>query len=201
VTTRMVPATILVLFFFAFGCNRTEKRFVQTVATEQSSLPQTVSLNPGDPLPPFAVGGWIHGPRPELKAPGSRLQVVDVWAAWCPYCRESAPGLVRLHQKYADRGVRFVSVTNMGPAAAKAFVDQFKVPWPNGYGLTDEAMTALGASSGMAMSGYEIAPVLYLVDREGRIRWTDRQGRFRHVATEEWERKLDEAIEAALQDR
>jgi thiol-disulfide isomerase/thioredoxin len=155
---------------------------------------KTTSLKVGDLLPAVAPDGWIKGPPPSPASPGLSLLVVDVWAAWCPYCRQTAPGLVRLHRKHADRGVHFLSVTSMGREPAQAFSDQFQIPWPSGYGLSEEGVVALGAGSGVAGPGYEIAPVLYIVGPDGRIRWADQQGRFLHKSPEVWERELDEAI-------
>lgn len=165
---------------------------------EPSPLPKTAQLSPGEPLPPIPAEGWINGPPSPAGSPGFRLGVIDVWAAWCPFCRQNAPGLIRLHQKYAARGVAFTSVTSMGRQPAEVFANEFKVPWPSGYGLTSAGVAALGAGSGMAAPGYEIAPVIYLVGPDGRVRWSDRQGRFRHTAPDAWERELDEAIAAAL---
>ena len=46
--------------------------------------------------------------------------------------------------------------------------------------------------------GYEIAPVVYLVGPNGKVLWTDRQGRHKRVLPAEWEAELDAAIETAL---
>lgn len=164
-------------------------------STHAAPVPRTEPLKPGDPLPKYLVEGWLNGAPPAEPAP---LLVLDVWAAWCPYCRESAPSLVRLREKFPH--VRFISVTNMSREAAELFANQFKITWPNGYGLSTESISALGAASGMSgPAGYEIAPVLYIVSREHRIIRADQQGRFKHQKPEEWERDMEAAIRTALQ--
>lgn len=169
-------------------------------AVQPSNPPPTTDpISPGDSFPPLQVKGWVHGPPPAMNAPGVRLTVVDVWASWCPYCREAAPGLVRVYHKYADRGVSFVSVTNMPEVTASIFSREFGAPWPSGYDLSPDGIAALRANSGMPTPGYEIAPTVYLVGPDGRIRWSDR-GRFRHTNAGDWERALDAAVAAALDD-
>lgn len=160
-------------------------------------IPASPPLKVGDVLPPLVAAGWVNGPPPE---PGRGLLLVDLWAHWCPYCRTGAPGLVHLHRKYAGRGVAFVSLTNMTRESVEAFVKQFSIPWPNGYGATPETVTALGAGSGMAMGAYGVAPTVYLVDPDGRVRWTDDRGRYTHRDIARWGKEMEAAIEAALAD-
>lgn len=198
-TGRLGPAALLVaIILLPAGCGQPQGELPVPPAPEPSPLPRTAQLSPGDPLPPIPAEGWINGPPLPAGSPGLRLTVLDVWAAWCPYCRQNAPGLIRLHQKYSDRGVTFISITNMDRQSAGAFANEFEVTWPSGYGLTSAGVVALGAGSGMAAPGYEIAPVIYLVGSDDRVRWSDRQGRFRHTAPGDWERELDAAIAAAL---
>jgi thiol-disulfide isomerase/thioredoxin len=157
-------------------------------------------LDVGALLPEWKVDGWVNGDPPAPAANGVQLLVVDIWAHWCPYCRKAAPDLVRLHEKYSARGVKFVSVTSMGREAVEAFVGQFSIPWSSGYGMADPMILALGAKNAMPTPGYEVAPTLYLVGRDGRIHWCDSQGRFRHVESPVWIEQLDKAIAAALSE-
>src|SRR5439155_18777796 len=67
-------------------------------------------LQPGEHAPPIAAGGWLNGDPP---SPGAALTVVDFWASWCPFCKQTAPDLAALHAKYAPRGVAFVGLSTM----------------------------------------------------------------------------------------
>ena len=83
------------------------------------SLPEgdypTGVLAIGSQTPPLEATGWLNGtPRVEH----AKLTVIDLWSAWCPFCRATAPGLVRTYDKYAGRGVEFVSVTTMPEATS-----------------------------------------------------------------------------------
>ena len=178
------------------GCGRAPT--VADVSTPYTPVSSAVALDVGDPFPVLRPEGWLNGPPPPTGDAGVKLVVMDVWAHWCPLCREGAPSLIRLHKKYAGRGVVFVSVTNMKEEYTKAFVDEFSIPWPSGYSLPTATLPELGASSGISMEGYAVAPVVYLLGPDGKIRWTDRQARLRHVKVEDWERDLDAVIGSAL---
>jgi thiol-disulfide isomerase/thioredoxin len=46
-----------------------------------------------------------------VRAPGSKVVLLNLWASWCGPCREEFPDLVRLQKKYADRGLKIVFVS------------------------------------------------------------------------------------------
>jgi hypothetical protein len=85
--------------------------------------------------------------------------------------------------------------------SAEAFVEPLHIPWPSGYGVTQEALADLGAyGADRPLPGYEATPTLYVVGADGRVRWHDRQQRLRHQDTAGLLRELDAAIERALVD-
>jgi thiol-disulfide isomerase/thioredoxin len=161
-------------------------------------VPDVPPLKAGDVLPPLEAKGWVNGAPPVVGAAGQKLLVVDVWALWCPFCKSTAPNLVRLHAKYAPRGVQFVGLTNMPADAVDSYVATARIPWPNGYLIGADTITRLGAGSGMAVAGYQVAPTLYLAGPDGVVRWSDGRHRMRHPDPGEWERTVDAAIAAAL---
>lgn len=164
--------------------------------------PLPMLLPTGAKAPPITATGWVPGEPSETE---DRLIVLDIWASWCPYCRRTAPGLVRLYQAYRDRGVQFISLTDRPREAAEGFVQQFTVPWPNGYeasqtiadfGAMRRARAGTGPQTGA--SPYEVHPTVYLIGRDGLIRWCDGRGRERHQEPEAWLRGLEAALEEAL---
>ncbi len=36
--------------------------------------------------------------------------ILVFWATWCPYCKKLLPGIEKLHQKYADKGLKVIGV-------------------------------------------------------------------------------------------
>lgn len=183
----------------ASGCDATGPTAAEPPVRKRTSGITTPPLKVGDLLPPLDAEGWVNGEPPRAGAPGARLVVVDAWAPWCPFCARSAPGLVRLFKKYSPQGAAFVSIASVDRDEVMNFVRSHSVPWPNGYGAPVEVIAALGLSSGMpGPSEYEVAPTLYLVGTDGRVRWTDARGRMQHKEPVEWERTVDAAIADAL---
>ncbi len=92
-----------------------------------------------------------------------------------------APGLVQVFQKYRQRQVLFVSLTNMPRDSAESFVRQHSIPWPSGYAASLRTIAAFGAlNKSRPVRGYEVIPTLYLVGPDGRVRWSDGNVRLRH---------------------
>ena len=192
------------LSFVAFAPPRktaTSESLVIPIGDERPAL-GSYPIGPlvaGDELPPLEAAGWLNGPPPVPGKPGPRLILVDLWAHWCPLCSETAPGLVEVYRKYKDRGVAFVSLTNMEEGSVKWFVDEFSIPWPCGHGSALRTIANLGAySPDRTVPGYEVSPTLYLVGKDGRIRWCDRKARLRHVASEPQMKDLESALEHEL---
>ncbi|MHB1242156.1 MAG: TlpA family protein disulfide reductase [Gaiellaceae bacterium] len=113
------------------------------------------------PLPD--VGGKTLLPPPdELRLRDLRGEpvYVDVWASWCPSCREEAPMIARLARRYG-RDVRFVGVdTQDGAAAGRAFVREFGLDFPHLFDPSTKIALRLGVDG---------VPTAFLVDRQGRI--------------------------------
>lgn len=57
-------------------------------------------------------------------------------AAWCAPCRAELPVLQKLHEKYAEKGLKIigVSVDIGGPSAIQPLVDQMRVTFPVYWG-------------------------------------------------------------------
>ena len=84
-----------------------------------------------DPAPELE-GTTLDGDAFALSDWTGEVVVINVWGSWCVPCRKETPELVRLADEHADRGVRFLGVNiRDNPAAAKAFEDRFKVPYPS----------------------------------------------------------------------
>lgn len=171
-------------------------------------------LAKGELLPDFESGGWVNG---EPKQPGEGaviLTVVDVWADWCPVCRQTAPGLVEAHRRFAEDGVAFVSLTSLDRNKVESFAREYSIPWPCGYGASAESFAQLGVYSTERMSrlyhpglpnfhtSHEITPTLFLIGKDGRVVWNDDQARPRHLKDAGGVlRELTEQIERQLSER
>src|SRR6185369_1602331 len=57
-----------------------------------------------------------------VKAPGTTVTVVNLWATWCTPCRQEFPDRMRFYRAYRDKGVALVLVSGdfaseTGPAS------------------------------------------------------------------------------------
>lgn len=115
-----------------------------------------------EPLPRLS-GETLDGDPLDASthADGSVL-VINVWADWCDPCREEQPQLVSLADRYRDE-VRFLGINYQDDRdAARAWVEEFGVPYPSLYDPSGRTAVDLG---------YPFLPDTYVVDRGGRIRW------------------------------
>ena len=113
---------------------------------------------------PRLSGETVDGERLDAAsyADGDVL-VINVWADWCAPCRREQPQLVRLADRYRDDGVRFLGINYQDDRdAARAWVEEFGVPYPS---LFDPS----GRSA--AQLGFPALPDTYVVDPGGTIRW------------------------------
>ncbi len=122
---------------------------------------------------------WYNTAAPlTLAGLRGKVVVVEHWATWCPPCRASIPHLIALNQRFKDKGVVIIGLTDEDDAAAKvgAFVREMKMDYPVGTGST----------SGDAY-GVQGIPTAFVIARDGTIAWKGHpmQG-------------LDAAIESAL---
>lgn len=104
----------------------------------------------------------LDGQAMRLSAYRGQVVLVNVWATWCPPCREEMPSMERLYQKLADRGfvILAVSQDETGADGVKTFVEQTKVTFP----VLLDPDGNVGRSYGVW--GY---PESFLVDRTGNI--------------------------------
>ncbi len=118
----------------------------------------------GTPFPPFKAQGWLNGQAPTPNELRGKILVVDAWASWCLPCRQQAPDMVYLHEKYRSQGVEFIGLTQQTADemdGMQAFLKATEISWRNGYGAS-ETLLELGA---------EEVPMIWVVDRHGQVVW------------------------------
>jgi thiol-disulfide isomerase/thioredoxin len=100
--------------------------------------------------------------------------VIDFFATWCSPCRQSIPHLIGLNREYGGQGLQILgmSLDEDGERAIKVFTDEFRINYP----------LALAGGSTAADFSVRSVPVMYLVDKKGKIAevyrgYTDDMGR------------------------
>ncbi len=68
---------------------------------------------------PEVVARDLQGRPRALSDLRGEVVLLNVWATWCPPCREEMPSMQRLHERLADDGLRIVAVSVDGAAPAE----------------------------------------------------------------------------------
>lgn len=116
-----------------------------------------VALPADGDLPPISLEefeGMLVGLR-------GRPVVVNIWASWCAPCRTEMPMLQDAAVAFEGRATILGVASNDGPAAARAFLDDVGVTYPNVFDPSGEIRVALG------LTAY---PTTYVFGPDGSIR-------------------------------
>jgi peroxiredoxin len=111
--------------------------------------------------PDFAAPD-LAGQAVRLSAYRGQVVLVNLWATWCPPCREEMPSMEELHQRLKDRGFVLLAVSQDegGIDGVKQFVEQMKLT----FRVLVDPDGDVGRKFGVW--GY---PESFLVDRDGQI--------------------------------
>jgi peroxiredoxin len=127
----------------------------------------------GQAAPNFKVS-TISGQQVSLENYRGRVLVLDFFATWCQPCRISIPHLVEMNRKYGNQGlyVLGMSADDDGERVVKAFADRNRITYP----------IALAGESTLVDFGVRSVPVMFVIDKKGRVAevfrgFTDEVGR------------------------
>jgi len=127
-------------------------------ACERMQAPQVASV--GQFFPDLRV--YMHdGREGKLELPDSRLRVLNIWAIWCPPCREEMPSLQRLADSTVNTNISVVglAVEEDGNLLAE-YLRKYQIVFPVVRIAREEAEARL------ALREY---PLTLLIGSDGRI--------------------------------
>lgn len=116
----------------------------------------------GEPAPSL-TGETLSGEPFDLAGHRGEVVVVNVWASWCPPCREEIPVLVDAQEQLGPRGLQVVGINSQdNDTDAREFLDEVggtgypHVVDPEGSRAVDWGVFGL--------------PETFVVDRDGVVR-------------------------------
>jgi len=76
----------------------------------------------GQPVPEFS-GPTPNGETIALNDIKGKVTIIDFWAAWCGPCRRENPNVVKVYEKYHDKGLEIIGVSLDGNPKQKGAKD------------------------------------------------------------------------------
>ncbi|MHB9097418.1 MAG: TlpA disulfide reductase family protein [Syntrophales bacterium] len=115
----------------------------------------------GAPAPAIIFPG-LDGRMVDLKAYRGKVVFLNIWATWCPPCREEMPSMERLYQelKGEDFEILAVSVDTAGAEAVAPFMKKYQLSFP---ALLDSKGTV------QDLYGTTGVPESFIINRDGII--------------------------------
>jgi thiol-disulfide isomerase/thioredoxin len=118
----------------------------------------------------------FSGPTPDgeelaLKDAMGKITLIDFWASWCKPCRRENPNIVRVYEKYHDKGLNIIGVS----------LDRSKAKWLEAIeadGLTWQHISHLRYWQDPIAQKYSVRsiPKAFLLDENGTIIAKDLRG-------------------------
>lgn len=96
-----------------------------------STITTTKQIQVGFPAPDFAFPD-LNGQQISLSDHRGKVVLVNIWATWCPPCRQEMPSMQKLYERF--RGENFeilaVSIDSTGPEAVAPFMRTMNLTFP-----------------------------------------------------------------------
>jgi thiol-disulfide isomerase/thioredoxin len=130
--------------------------------------PKSGSTSNSSALPENVMQASINlldGQKTKLADYSGKVLIVDLWATWCPPCKQEIPHLVEIAKEYKEKGVEVIGLTNENPETDAEWVKQFSKAFNINYpiGWADDEMQA-----GLTL-GRNSIPQTFIIGRDGKI--------------------------------
>jgi peroxiredoxin len=123
------------------------------------NLPNRVQVKPGLPAPKFTFPG-LDGKMVSLDDYKGKVVLLNIWATWCPPCRDEMPSMERMYQvlKGEDFVLIAISIDASGAKVVAPFVREYKLSFP-----------VLLDTNGKSQTLFETTgiPESFIIDKEG----------------------------------
>lgn len=114
---------------------------------------------------PAVTFQMLDGGAQSLQALRGQVVLVNFWATWCPPCRAEMPGFQKVYEAKHDEGFTVVGVSmdDASPDHVASFLRDHAITYP---------VAMAGPEVPAAFGGVNSFPTSFLIDRQGRVRYT-----------------------------
>jgi cytochrome c biogenesis protein CcmG/thiol:disulfide interchange protein DsbE len=134
--------------------------FAKSLLDNHTSVSAELADGNHPAAPDFMLSNIRGGGDTRLSSFRGKVVVLNFWASWCDPCKDEAPALEELSQKYAGR-VAVVGVDSEDATGdARAFADRYHLTYP----LVHSSGTGVYRQWGL--SGF---PETFIVARDGHV--------------------------------
>ena len=119
--------------------------------------------------PDLANGEWINSEPLKLKDLRGRVVLIDFWTFGCYNCRNTLPTIKAWDARYRDKGLTIIGVHTPETETERNFEDLRREVAALGikYPVVSDNDYAT-----WKLYKVEAWPTLFLIDKQGRVRWT-----------------------------
>ena len=129
----------------------------------------------------ITIREWVTENPPDLQSLSDRVYVLEFWATWCHSCVQNIPKLKNINDKYQDKGLTFISLSqDKSIEEVRRFVRDKDID----YNVAIDN----GTSDWFGIRGY---PTVVVVNHDGKVAW---QG---YPWSEEFAKAIEKAVSAA----